>query len=1660
MRLTGILSFLLTTCVHATTHYVDLNSANPASPYTDWSTAATNIQDAIAASTAGDTVLVTNGIYATGGISMDGTITNRVSLDKAITVQSVNGPWVTIIDGGSVTNNNSAIRGAWLTNGAALIGFTIQRGATRTVFSTLTGSGGGVWCYSSNCIVANCVLKGNMGYYYGGAVYQGNIQNCLISSNISFAQNAVSDATLNNCTITGNSGYGVAQNLGRLWATNCIIYFNQTGNNSGGTLNRCCTFPMVLGTGNFTNAPQLFADGVHLSSTSPCIGAGTTSATSADIFGRPWGIPPAVGCAEYDGAPIVTGGQIRFGDQPIGFSCRAAAQSQLPLTVWWLKDGSPLLDDGHYFATQTTNLVVGSTRVSDVGDYQLVVSNTLGVVTGAVCHLNVHCVNVAGVNPVSPYISWDTAATNIQDAIAAAVDGDIVLVTNGTYSLGGKSMDGVMVNRVAVDKAVAVQSVNGPLMTMISAGSVTNGTAAVRAVWLTNGAAVAGFTIQGGATRVSSTYLTGSGGGIWCSSSNAFVANCILISNMAYYVGSAVYQGSVQNCLILSNSAYFGTGGAAFSAILNGCTIIGNSYGIGQDVLVPSRITNCIVYSNPHGNWSAGTFSHCCTTPLPAGVGNFTNEPQLFVDGVHLTSNSPCIGAGAATSVNADLFGKTWANPPAIGCVEYDPSPVIMAPQIQLSGDPVGFVCQVAVQGQEPITYMWLKDGVPVEDDGHYVSSQTVSLMGIHANLSDAGSYQLVVSNAFGVVTSAVVQLTIHCVDVAGTNPSPPYTSWTTAATNIQDAISAAVDGEIVLVTNGIYASGGKSMDGTITNRVSIDKAILVQSVGGANATVIQGVWDATSTTGPGAVRCVWMTNNAILAGFTVTRGATRPYSNSGDPSMFGGGAWGSSTNAVVANCVLTANFASDYGGGAYRVKLTSCTIAGNNASGNGVTGTSIGNGGGAASCVAVNCLFSGNYAIGIGGGAASCMLTNCAFTKNQAMSVGSAAAGGTLVNCTLANNASVGAGSYSTGGAAANATLVNCIVYGNSSVGGSPTNYVSCSFTSSDSDPLPAGIGNIDLDPQLLADNIHVAATSPCIGAGTNSVVYGKDFDGQSWGSPPSIGCDEWHPEPVMAVQPGFQINPSTRGLKFTSVAAGQPPFDYLWFKDGVLIQEGNDSGAGSGTNLTIAHIDPSQAGNYQVVVSNTFGVSTSQIAPLVIHAVDANGNGPVSPYSSWATAATNIQDAIDSASAGEVVLVADGLYSTGGKVVAGDLTNRVALNKPITVISVNGYANTAIEGKWDSVSTNGPGAVRCAYVADGAMLAGFTLRNGATRSTGDAKTLQSGGAVYCNSPKGIVANCLLTNNCAVYGAGMAYGTLNNSLVSFNRASSYGSGACFATVQNCTIVNNFGSSALGIGTYGGAVLNSIVLYNYYGVYEYNHGVGDLYYYSCTSPLNGGVGNINGATLNPRFVDLYHISATSPCVGAGSALYSTGGDIDGEPWANPPSMGCDEVIVSNLTGALSVGVRAYQTNWIVNHFVGMLGTISGRASRVQWSFGDGTVITNMGFQMSHAWTNSGDYPVIFTAYNYDNPAGISANLTMHVQSLSVPQLQGAGWVTSGFQFQFGGQSNANYVVQYATNLAAPSWQTLQNLYVSTGQVYSITDTAGTNGVRFYRVIAQ
>jgi hypothetical protein len=490
---------------------------------------------------------------------------------------------------------------------------------------------------------------------------------------------------------------------------------------------------------------------------------------------------------------------------------------------------------------------------------------------------------------------------------------------------------------------------------------------------------------------------------------------------------------------------------------------------------------------------------------------------------------------------------------------------------------------------------------------------------------------------------------------------------------------------------------------------------------------------------------------------------------------------------------VLASNLAYN-GGGAYSGTLTNCTLTGNSAS----------YGGGAYSGTLANCILTGNSA-SYGGGAYSSTLANSALTANSATCAGGAYSG-TLVNCTLTGN------SASAGGGAYYSTLDNCLVYFNcASSDANSANYTGGSLNYCCATPLPAsGTGNLATDPQLASPS-HLSAGSPCRGAGSASYVTGTDIDGERWANPPSIGCDE------------FYFGASTEVLSlsiqaaYTNVAAGFS-VDFVGNITGRVSASAWDFGDGTVTSnrpyCSHAWVAP---GDYTVTLrayNGTYpgGVSVTtrvQVVTQPVLHVALTSASPMPPYAGWLTAARSIQDAVDAATTpGTIVLVSNGVYASGTRVVYGAMANRVVVTNPVTVQSVNGAAATIIQGYQVPGATNGDSAVRCVYLGNGASLVGFTLTQGATRAAGDWYAEKSGGAVWCASCSALVSNCVIAGNSAYYdGGGAAYGTIDNCALSNNWAGYYGGGDYSSTLANCTLTDN-SAYIEGGGAYGGTLVN------------------------------------------------------------------------------------------------------------------------------------------------------------------------------------------------------------------------------------------------------------
>ena len=381
-------------------------------------------------------------------------------------------------------------------------------------------------------------------------------------------------------------------------------------------------------------------------------------------------------------------------------------------------------------------------------------------------------------------------------------------------------------------------------------------------------------------------------------------------------------------------------------------------------------------------------------------------------------------------------------------------------------------------------------------------------------------------------------------------------------------------------------------------------------------------------------------------------------------------------------------------------------------------------------------------------------------------------------------------------------------------------------------------------------------------------------------------------------------------------------------------------------------------------------------------------------SPWGAWAV--NNIQDAVDAATvAGALVWVSNGVYRTGARAVYG-MSNRVAVTKPVTVQSVNGPAVTSIVGYQVPGTTNGPAAVRCVYLTNAAVLAGFALTNGATQTSGDAYKQRSGGGVWCESLSGVVSNCVLSGNSASSLGGGAYAsTLNNCTLTGNSASTYGGGA-YGTLYNC--IAYFNTAPTGPNYYSASLTNC-----------------------CAFPLaTNGLGNFTNA---PLFVDLaagnLRLQSSSPCINAGNNGYAPGlTDLDGRPRV--------------VGGTVDVGAYEFQGPGM-SEFIGWLQ------------------------QYGLATDGSADYtdPDADGHNNWQEwIAGTNPTNAASVLRLSPPLLTAPGW-----QLRWSSDSAHSYFVQQATSLSTPvSFTTLGGNIPGLPGVTAYTDTtAPALGPAFYRV---
>ena len=257
--------------------------------------------------------------------------------------------------------------------------------------------------------------------------------------------------------------------------------------------------------------------------------------------------------------------------------------------------------------------------------------------------------------------------------------------------------------------------------------------------------------------------------------------------------------------------------------------------------------------------------------------------------------------------------------------------------------------------------------------------------------------------------------------------------------------------------------------------------------------------------------------------------------------------------------------------------------------------------------------------------------------------------------------------------------------------------------------------------------------------------------------------------------------------------------------------------------------------------------------------------GVAPAEPYTSWATAGTNIIEVVNIArdnAAPRTVWVTNGIYYP---------TNQIVVVNEMQLKSVNGYTNTILNGA--SASTN-----RCVNLnnSDGigkeSLFQGFTVTN----YTGIVDYFS--GTVYGYNAK--IFDCLITGNRVNYsGLGGAYAAGIYALQN-------------VVISNCTVRGNYAVRSIGgvsMGSYC-QLLDSVIEGNragsYYGGGVAMSGGSDILVSNCyiinnkfTGSHEAGGGGITCyvyESLRNKIVSCVITGNTSTTYGGGVRIYANG----------------------------------------------------------------------------------------------------------------------------------------------------------------------------------------
>ncbi|MBR2839452.1 MAG: hypothetical protein IKE55_11745 [Kiritimatiellae bacterium] len=644
--------------------------------------------------------------------------------------------------------------------------------------------------------------------------------------------------------------------------------------------------------------------------------------------------------------------------------------------------------------------------------------------------------------------------------------------------------------------------------------------------------------------------------------------------------------------------------------------------------------------------------------------------------------------------------------------------------------------------------------------------------------------------------------------DVRGSADRPFATLQ--AAADLASAQSDIYAYAVIYAAEGVYDRGGKLAAG-VSNRVAVSSQVRIKGAG-ADRTVIKGHLDVESPAseraadgrGPAAMRCAFLDGNgSAIQGFTLTEGRCLYDDGNGGHTGNSNRTWGGGVYAYGSLDELTP------GGKGFVLDcvITNCLA---------IRGASVGNCNVFRSLITDiaygQCRYSYFH---------SCVFRNVSIEGRTDLEYSQEAVIGS--GCVVVQSNDFGLptlGCYygSTGNA------LNCISkYGNLVSANTSKYWRGCLAFGYSS---YAGSGYVQADPEYVDEanaDYEVHGSSPAFDCTTLPDDYWKTY------------CSDFNSMPLV-----FVNGRPLAGAFHTPLA------DRAAFVVSQSSAKGNAQPTGlqvvpAGGSLTVTASDTTRRflgfavnGSEPVATNSLFLCAPEGAMPLGQTKVEAvystnwyvnanvdadkgvvgdDANDGFTPETPKRTLEKIMEVDLD---AGDVVHAAPGVYDQGSMTakyaVFGDNGDsitpvRVCVDGGIALVGDEGAEKTVIKGEWAPTSNEipygGGSPMRCANVAAGGRIVGFTLTGGSTpyaSNSGESVQYNGGGVLApwagrTSSGVPLVQDCIISNNWAGRGGGAMGGVFKNCMFVNNYSKEDGNANYRSQMENCLISMNHGKS-------------------------------------------------------------------------------------------------------------------------------------------------------------------------------------------------------------------------------------------------------------------------